>query len=364
MDRTVLLNPGPVNVTPTVRDALLRGDMCHREPEIAGLIQNIRRKILKVFGIEDRYKTTLITGSGTAALEMAVSSCLSEGRTICVIQNGVYGERIGAMSKAYGHTVRALASDWGVPPDLDELDAMLAGHAEIEVVAMVHHETTTGLMNPLNEVAALCKKHNKRLLVDAISSIAGEPFDFAETEADIVVGTANKCIQGFPGVSFVLVNNREWDRLEKVPARSVYFDLFKNLSAQEKGETLFTPAIQVHYALAQALDELAEETVAGRIARYGNAAQKLRRGFKEMGLELLLDDALLSNSLTAIKLPEGVLYGPLHDHLRENGFVIYAGQGGLSKTIFRIANMGDIRPEEFDRLLEVLKDAVLPAGRA
>lgn len=364
MNRIVLLNPGPVNVTPTVRDALLRGDMCHREPEIAGLIQNIRKKLVRVFGIEDRYKAALITGSGTAALEMAVSSCLSEGRTVCVIQNGVYGERIGAMSKAYGHPVHALTSGWGVPPDLAELEATLMGHPEIEVVAMVHHETTTGLMNPLNEVAALCRKHGKKLLVDAISSLAGEPFDFAATQAAIVVGTANKCIQGFPGVSFVLVRDDEWERLQNVPARSVYFDLFKNLSAQEKGETLFTPAIQVHYAFDQALDELMQETVEGRIRRYGEAVQRLRRGFAEMGLALLLDEALLSNSLTALKLPEGMTYGPLHDHLRQNGFVIYAGQGGLSKSIFRIANMGDIRREEFDRLLEVLKETVLSAGRA
>ncbi len=363
MDRIVLLNPGPVNVTPTVRDSLLRGDMCHREQEITDLIQGIRRKLVKVFGIEDTYRAALITGSGTAALEMAVSSCLSQDRTLCVIQNGVYGERIGKMAQAYGHPVRALSTDWGVPPDLNALDATLAENPEIEVVAMVHHETTTGLMNPLEAVHALCKKHGRRLLVDAISSLGGEPFDFSRFPADIVVGTANKCLQGFPGVSFVLVHNDEWDRLEKVPTRSVYFDLFKNLNAQEKGETLFTPAIQVHYALDQALDELGAETVDGRIRRYREAAHKLRRGFAAMDLECLLPEHLQSNSLTALKLPDGLSYAPLHDHLRQNGYVIYAGQGGLSKTIFRIANMGDIHPEEFDRLLAVLKECVMSAGK-
>lgn len=363
MNRIVLLNPGPVNVTDTVRDALHRGDMCHREKEIADLIQDIRRKLLIAFGIEGQYRAALISGSGTAALEMGVSSCLSAGKTLLVIENGVYGERISKMADAYGHNKIALSTPWGTPPNLDEIENKLAEHPEIEVVGMVHHETTTGLMNPLEAVYALCQKYDKRLLIDAISSIGGEPFDFSNTPADIVVGTANKCIQGYPGVSFVLSKNSDWDRLEQVPARSVYCNLFQNLKAQENGDTLFTPAIQVHYALDQALDELIEETVQGRVDRYNRAAHFLRQGYRDMGLELLLPDELLSNTITALKLPERMTYSPLHDHLREKGFVIYAGQGNLSDTIFRIANMGDIRQEEFEQLLIVLKECIMTKGK-
>ena len=231
MTRTVLLNPGPVNVTDSVRDSLLRGDMCHREKEIADLVQNIRRKLLKAFDIEGQYLAALITGSGTAALEMAVSSCLSQDKSLLVIQNGVYGERIGKMADAYGHRKIALDYAWGEPPKMTDIEQALARHPEIEVIAMVHHETTTGLMNPLTEVHSLCRKHNKKLLVDAISSLAGEPFNFNETPADIVVGTANKCIQGYPGVSFVLVRHDDVDRLGQAPTRSVYLNLHKNLVA-------------------------------------------------------------------------------------------------------------------------------------
>lgn len=363
MNRIVLLNPGPVNVTDTVRDALHRGDMCHREQEIADLIQNIRQKLLTAFDIESQYRAALISGSGTAALEMGVSSCLSENKTLLVIENGVYGERISKMADAYGHRRIALATPWGTPPDLAKIEETLTAHPEIEVVGMVHHETTTGLMNPLEAVYELCQKYDKRLLIDAISSIGGETLDFSKTPADIIVGTANKCIQGYPGVSFVLVKNSEQDRLEKVPARSVYCNLFQNLKAQEKGETLFTPAIQVHYALDQALDELIEETVEGRITRYKNAARFLREGYREMGLETLLPEEVHSNTITALKLPEGLTYPPLHDYLRQKGFVIYAGQGNLSDTIFRIANMGDIRREEFEQLLIVLRECVMTTGK-
>ena len=358
MERLVLLNPGPVNVTEGVRAALHRGDMCHREPEITALIQGIRRKLLEALEVPSGYRAALITGSGTAALEMGVASCLSPGRSLLVIQNGVYGERIAAMAAAYQHPKVVLDLPWGQPPSPEEVDRLLSEHPEIEVVALVHHETTTGLLNPLSRIYELCERHGKRLLVDAISSLGGELFDFTATPADLVIGTANKCLQGYPGVSFVLVRDREQERLAALPPRSLYLNLSANLRAQEKGETLFTPAVQVHYALDQALDELIEETLAGRRERYRRAAEQLRRGFREMDLEFLLPEPCRSNTLTALRLPEGVSYGWLHDRLREQGFVIYAGQGGLSKTIFRIANMGDIRPGEFDRLLQALRSCL------
>lgn len=358
MPRVVLLNPGPVNVTPKVREALLREDLCHREKEFADLLHSIRGQLVNVFGIEQDYTAVLISGSGTAALEMAVSSCLSEGRSLLVIRNGVYGERIANMADAYRLPSVTVDAPWGEPPRLEDIERALHDHPEIEVVAAVHHETTTGLLNPLQEIANLVQAHKKKFLVDAISSLAGDPLDFERTAIDLCVGTANKCLQGLPGVSFVLMKKSDVRRLEKIPARNLYFNLVNHYRAQEKGDTLFTPAVQIHYALDAALDELAEETVAGRIQRYRDAAQRLRRGFRAMGLEFLIPEAYHSNTLTALKLPEGMPYGHLHDQLKDRGFVIYAGQGGLGPAIFRVANMGDIRPEEFERFLESLKDCL------
>ena len=364
MQRVVLLNPGPVNVTQKVRKALLKEDLCHREQEFADLLRSIRGKLVKVFGIEKEYTAVLISGSGTAALEMAVSSCLSEGRSLLIIRNGVYGERIAKMADAYHLPHITVDTPWGEPPRLEAIDRALNDHPEIEVVAGVHHETTTGLLNPLQEVAELAHRHKKKLLVDAVSSLAGDPVDFERTAIDLCVGTANKCLQGLPGVSFVLVKKNELQRLEKIPPRNLYLNLADHYRAHEKGDTLFTPAVQIHYALDAALDELAEETVAGRIQRYRNAAHQLRRGFREMGLEFLIPEAYHSNTLTALKLPEGMPYARLHDQLKDQGFVIYAGQGGLGPSIFRIANIGDIQPGEFERFLEALKDCLAPSGKA
>ena len=358
MKRTVLLNPGPVNITERVRQALLKPDLCHREKEFSDLMQSIRSKLVRAFGVENDFDAVLTTGSGTAALEMAVSSCLGEGQTMLVIRNGVYGDRIAAMAEAYGFDIQCLDTPWGVPPVLDDIEQALKHNPKIEVVALVHHETTTGLLNPVHEIGELVQKYKKRFLVDSISGLAGDPLDFDRAGVDFCVGTANKCLQGLPGVSFVLVRKTERARLGKIPERSHYLNLHKNLQAQENGDTLFTPAVQIHYALDAALDELLEETVKNRIQRYSQAAAILRKGFQEMGLEFIVPEEHRSNTLTALKLPEGVSYTTLHDRLKEKGFVIYAGQKKLSESIFRIANMGDITTEEFQRLLDTLKNCL------
>jgi 2-aminoethylphosphonate-pyruvate transaminase len=358
MKRTVLLNPGPVNVTERVRQALLKPDLCHREKEFSDLMQSIRSKLVRAFGIQNDYDAVLTTGSGTAALEMAVCSCLSEGETMLVIRNGVYGDRISAMAEAYGFNTQCLDTPWGEPPVLSNIEQVLKQNPKIEVVALVHHETTTGLLNPVHEIGELVRKYKKRFLVDSISGLAGDALDFNRAGVDFCVGTANKCLQGLPGVSFVLARKTEMTRLKKIPERSHYFNLYKNHQAQEKGDTLFTPAVQIHYALDAALDELLEETVTGRINRYRQASAMLRKGFREMGLEFIVSETHLSNTLTALKLPEDVTYQGLHDRLKGQGFVIYAGQKKLSESIFRIANMGDITTEEFQRLLDTLKNCL------
>jgi 2-aminoethylphosphonate-pyruvate transaminase len=352
----VLLNPGPVNVTPRVRDALLRGDLCHREVEFSDLMAAIRKKLLKAFDIEDEYTSVLVSGSGTAALEMGVSSCLSPGKSMLIIQNGVYGERIAKIADIYKFPKHVLNYEWGQPPSLEDIENALKDNPDIEVVALVHHETTTGLLNTLQAVGELTRKYEKKFLVDCISSLAGDEVDFKTCSIDFAIGTANKCIQGLPGVAFVFFRKRDLCRLNYIPDRSLYFNLLKYHGAQEAGDTLFTPAIQIHYALDEALDELLEETVQGRIRRYKEAAGLFRKGFLEMGLEFLIPEGHRSNCLTALRLPAGVDYAHLHTRLKNQDFVIYAGQGNLQNKIFRIANMGDLKKEDIETCLQVLKE--------
>ncbi len=355
--RMVLLNPGPVNISERVRRALLGPDICHREEEWSALMAAIRSRLCAAFA-PSGYTTVLITGSGTAALEAAVASSVETGRAVLAIVNGVYGERIARMATLHGIRVVEVGGEWTRPPDLTRVEAALRSDPGIQVVALVHHETTTGLINPVVKVGRLAKAAGKTFLVDSISGLGGEPLDLQAAGVDLCVGTANKCIQGVPGLSFVLVRHEEMARLAALPPRSVYLSLSGNWQAQEKGEPLFTPAVQVGYALNEALAELLEETVPARIARYAKAAALLRDGFSRLALSFLLPALLRGNTITALELPAGFSYARLHDRLKTRGFVIYAGQGALAPRIFRVANMGNVSLDEYREFLAALEEVL------
>jgi 2-aminoethylphosphonate-pyruvate transaminase len=350
----ILLNPGPVNVSSRVRAALTREDLCHREPECTALLASIRARLTRAFTPKGGYVAILVTGSGTAALEAAVTSVLSERGRLVVVANGVYGERIAAMAAAarLPHTV--VASPWTSPADVDRIaDAVRA--PDVEAVALVHHETTTGLRNAVGPIAELVRRQGKLLLIDSVSGLAGDPLD---GEPDLLVGSPNKCIQGFPGLAFVLVRESAMARLAGYPRRSLYLSLPLYHEAQTRGTVPFTPAIQIAYALDEALAELLEEGVDARIARYAAAASLLRAGFERLGLRCILPPELRSNSITSLGLPGGRSYAELHDGLKRRGFVIYEGQGRLASEIFRVANMGHLAVDDFQRFLAALEEVL------
>lgn len=355
--RLVLLNPGPVNVSARVTAALARGDLCHREPECTALLGGIRRRLVEAFAPAGGFTAVPLTGSGTAALEAAVTSVLSARGRMVVATNGVYGERIAAMATAarLPHTV--VGGDWMRPPDLDAVERALR-EPDVEVLAVVHHETTTGLLNPVPALGALARRHGKLLLVDSVSGLGGDALDVEAAGADLVVGTANKCIQGLPGMAFVLVREAVMARLATYPRRSLYLSLVVHHEAAQRDSTPFTPAVQAAYALDEALAELLEEGVAARIARYAGAAAFLREGFARLGLECVLPPPLRSNSITSLRMPAGHTYATLHDGLKARGFVIYEGQGPLARQLFRVANMGALGREDFAAFLAALEEVL------
>ena len=353
----ILLNPGPVNVSARVTAALARGDLCHREPEFGELQASIRRRLVRAFAPDADFTAILLTGSGTAAVEAAVTSVLSERGRLVVVSNGVYGERFAAMASAARLPTTIVASAWTEPPDLAAVERALR-EPDVEAVAVVHHETTTGLVNPVAEVARLARAHGKLVLVDSVSGLAGDPLDVSEL--DVVVGTGGKCVQAFPGLAFVLVRRDVMARLAANPRRSLYLALAVHHEAQERGTVPFTPAVQLAYALDEALAELLEEGVASRIRRYAAAAALLREGFARLGLACILPSERRSNSITSLWLPTGQTYARLHDGLKARGFVIYEGQGRLAREIFRVANMGQLGRADFERFLDAL-GAVLAA---
>src|SRR5438093_7649287 len=356
----ILLNPGPVNVSERVSKALQRPDICHRESEFAELIQGIRQKLLKAFlpGAEADYTAVVLTGSGTAAVEAALLSSLPTGKRILVINNGVYGERISAMVGVHRLGVAEFKLDWGARPDPEKLRLALRQHPEVHAVAMVHHETTTGLINPVREIAEVVDSQNRVFVLDSVSGLAGEPLDIAGAHIYMVAGTAGKCIQGFPGASFVLVRKGFMERMKSYPKHSWYLHLPHYYEDEERGTIPFTPAVQVYYAFDEALNELMEEGVAKRIQRYKKGATLIRDRMAKLGVKALLTPDKLSNTITAYHLPEGLIYQSLHDRLKEQGYVIYAGQGQLEPKIFRVANMGALTEQDLEGFLAAFQEVL------
>jgi 2-aminoethylphosphonate-pyruvate transaminase len=357
----VLLNPGPANTTPSVRQALLMPDLCHREPEFFRIMRTCRERLVALAGGSD-WTAVLFTGSGTAAVEAAIAAAVPPERALLVVNNGVYGDRMARIARAHGIPVTVLTSDVVTPVDPAEVERTLRQHPEISHVSVVHHETTTGLLNPVAEVARVAARQGRQTLIDAMSSLFGEPLDLDGDGIDFVMASANKCLGGLPGVAFVLARRRAVEALQGRPPRTVALDLYNHWVQQEADNTPFTPAVQVLAALAQALTELEAEGVAARVARYAQNARVLRQGMAELGFEILVPERARSSILTTFRLPSGLAYDALHDALKRRGYIIYAGQGDLRTYAFRVANMGTLRPDDMRAVVGAFAESLAELG--
>lgn len=358
----ILLNPGPVTLSARVRAALARPDLCHREPEFAALQSRIRHRLLGVYGLDpERWAAVLLTGSGTAAVEAMIASLVPADGTLLVVENGVYGERMSAIARAHGIRCRAIAHEWTDAVSLPAVAAALDQTPDAGALAVVHHETTSGRLNDLAPLAEACRERGVALLVDAVSSFGAEALDLERWGVAGCAATANKCLHGVPGAAFVIARR---DRLAAAaaPARTVYLDLARYRAAQDAGGTPFTPSVQCFFALDEALAELAD---AGgwraRHAHYRRLAAIVEQGLTALGVAPLLARRESSVVLRAWRLPDGLDYETLHDGLKARGFVIYAGQGALARTLFRISTMGDLGAAEMERLVAAAGEVL--AGR-
>ena len=348
----LLLNPGPVTLTDRVRRSLLRTDLCHRESEFFDLQDEARTRLLRVHALDPaEWAAVLMTGSGTAAVESMTASVVPENGRVLIVENGVYGERMAQICARYRIAHERVVGEWLSALDpLAIAERLDAGQgAAFTHVAVVHHETTTGRLNALAPLAELCRARGLQLLVDGVSSFGAEHIDFADPTLAAVAATANKCLHGVPGASFVIVRRAA---LARSVSRAYYLDLVRLAQLQDQRNTPFTPAVHVYYALVEALREHAEQGGRpARHARYAALADRVRAGLAELGMDTVVPPAEASVVLRAYRLPEGLAYTELHDALKARGFVIYAGQGALSKTLFRISTMGDLTAADMDRLL-------------
>ena len=354
------MNPGPVNLSERVRKALLRPDLCHREPEFSALQDQIRQNLIAIYGLTTTdWTAILLTGSGTAAIEAMLTSCVPAHGKVLIIENGIYGERMTRIADTYHIDHVVIRHDWGEAVNLKQLEDELQYHKELTHVAVVHHETTTGCLNNLAATANLCKSYNVTLLIDGVSSFGAEDIEFEEWNVAACAATANKCLHAVPGTSFVIVNRNALEIMQGTPARTVYLDLVSYLKNQDAGGTPFTQSIQTFYALDEALNELKES--GGQKQRkqdYLDRMEIVREGLIHLGIQPLLKQEVCSCVLNAFYLPDGLTYKDLHDQLKEAGFVIYAGQGGLAKQIFRVSIMGEMTREDIHRFVEKIRNII------
>ncbi|WP_201325477.1 2-aminoethylphosphonate aminotransferase [Burkholderia sp. E168m23] len=346
----LLLNPGPVTLSERVRRSLPQPDLCHRESEFFDLQDEARARLVAAYELDPaEWAAVLMTGSGTAAVESMIAALVPQDGKLLVIENGVYGERITQIATQYGIAHAVLKHEWMQAPDLAQIAAKLdaGGYSH---VAVIHHETTTGRLNDLGAIAEVCRARGVKMLVDGVSSFGAEAIDFAGGDIDAVAATANKCLHGVPGAAFVIVRR---SALAKAASRTYYLDLGRLAKLQDQRNTPFTPSVHAYYALVEALREFDE---AGgwraRHAHYKALADQAQAGLAARGMPLVLPEGASSVVLRAYRLPQGMTYEALHDGLKARGFVIYAGQGGLSKELFRISTMGAIQAADVDRLLD------------
>lgn len=349
MARTVLLNPGPVTLSEAVRRAATSTDLCHREPEFLDLQQAVIEGLLGVYACDPgQWAAVPLGGSGTLAMEAMLASTVRPAERLLVLENGVYGERLRSIADVHGLPADSLRYRWGEAIDGAAVEQRLAS-GDYAALAMVHHETTTGRLNALDEMADLCAAHGVRLMVDGVSSFGAEAIPFEHPALSACAATANKCLHGITGLAVVLVRRALLDA--QLPPRSVYMDLATWAARQTRGSTPFTPPVNAYLALHAALAELeAQGGWPARHARYTACAERVRGALADKGVAPWLAPAESSCALRSYGMPSTLNYNDVHDGFKQRGFIIYAGQGGLSKEMFRISTMGDISDDDLERL--------------
>ncbi len=359
-ERLVLMNPGPVMTHPEVRKALSGPDLCHREQEFSNLMMEVRSKVVEITGGTAEYRSVVLTGSGTSAVEAIIASAVPEAGKLLVLDNGHYGHRMFTIARAYNIPTISLSFGWCGEIDLARVESMLAHDSGITHVAVVHHETSTGMLNDIREVARIASKYSAETIIDAVSSVGAEEIVLTTDKAIWLAGSSNKCLEGMPGLSFVIASQESLESLSTRKQRSFSLDLNRHYRAQEKLKTpAFTPSIPAFYAFNTALDLAIAEGVKGRFNRYENLAIILRTGLRSLGLEILIPEGQRAVSLTAVKIPVGCTYQALHTTLRVAGFVIYAAQEQLELDYFRLSTMGQMDEHDIRKFLEVLRQYIL-----
>ena len=358
-----LLTPGPLTTSMSVKQAMLH-DWGSRDQEFIAINRRVRERLVVLAGGEGSHVCVPLQGSGTFVVEAAVGTILPRDGKALILVNGAYGHRIARICDYYQRRYTILETPEDVPNDVTALDAALVDDTDLSHVFVIHCETTSGILNPVAEVAEVTARHGRRLVVDAMSAFGAIPLDAQRVPFDALLASSNKCIEGVPGVGFAIVRESLLKDC-KGNAPSLTLDLYDQWQAMEKNaQWRFTPPTHVIAAFDQALREHEEEGgVSGRGARYARNCKILVDGMRELGFETLLPDALQAPIIVTFHMPAdpSFVFQTFYDYLGERGFVIYPGKLTVADS-FRIGCIGRIGEEEMRGALGAVRESLARMG--
>ena len=360
-----LFTPGPLTTSATVKEAMLT-DLGSRDTAFIGAVREIREGLLALAGAsqERGWEAVLMQGSGTFCVESVLSSSLPKDGALLVARNGAYGARIATIARCHGVPVVEVVCGEGSPVDPAAVEAAVREHPELTHLAVVHCETTSGVLNPVEEVGAIARAHGLTYFVDSMSAFGAVPIDLEACHVDFLVSSANKCIEGVPGFGFALCRRAALDACEG-RARSLSLDLYAQWAGLEKdGQFRFTPPTHALLAFHRALQELeGEGGVSGRQARYQANHARILEGIKALGLSAYVPEEDQCWIITSVRYPESEAFSfeELYSRLNERGFVIYPGKV-TDADCFRIGNIGRLFESDMDGLLAALGEVLGEMG--
>jgi aspartate aminotransferase-like enzyme len=341
MDDTLLMIPGPTNVPKRVLDAMSQPIVNHRGPIFGEILEDTTAMMSEVFQTDNQ--SYLLTGSGTSGMEAAVANIVEKGDKILNVVGGKFGERFQQITEAFGGESIEVTVPWGQAADPEEIKRVLDENDDIKAVTMVHNESSTAVVNPIQEVGKIMKDYDSLFVVDTVSSLAGDNVKVDDFGLDICLTGSQKCLAAPPGVAAITINDDAWDVINKTNSSSYYLNMKKYFKSGNKSpaETPYTPSVSLVYAMQEALTIVLEEGLDARIKRHHVSAEATREAAKALGLDLFAKEGAYSNTLTAINIPEGITDSNLRGTMRNKYKIELAGgQDHLKGNVFRIGHMG------------------------
>ena len=351
-----LLTPGPLTTTETVKREMMT-DHCTWDDDYKQITQKIRKNLLKLAHVtEEDYTVVLMQGSGSFGVESVLTSVVGENEKLLIIANGAYGERMKDIADHAKMQYAVYSVSYDEIPSAKEVEGILQEDPAITHVAMVHSETTSGILNDIESVSKVVKAAGKTMIVDAMSSFGGVDIPVGELGIDFIISSANKCIQGVPGFSFIICNRQKL--MESAgKARSLSLDLYDQWKTMEKdGKWRFTSPTHTVLAFAKAIEELKEEGgIPARSKRYYDNNRLLIRKMKDMGIQAYIGEEHQGPIITTFFYPAGVpfQFSEFYTYIKERGYVLYPGKLTDADT-FRVGNIGEIYPEDIEKLASII----------